>query len=74
MIKTCKLKFKRINKKPVFLERADIILQREIYLNNIKIFREENEAKKKFQGFHVMGACCNSLFICMVLFMYGYIF
>jgi len=36
----CKFKYRRINKKPVYLERNSIVLQRETYLRSIKLFRE----------------------------------
>lgn len=36
----CKFKYRKINKKPVFLERRDIICQRERYLRSITIYRE----------------------------------
>lgn len=39
--KHCKMKHRKINKKPVFLERTDIKAQRATYLREIKRFRNE---------------------------------
>lgn len=41
LIKHCKFKFKRTNKKPVYLERPDIVSQREYYLRSIRKYREQ---------------------------------
>ncbi|OXA43917.1 hypothetical protein Fcan01_21134 [Folsomia candida] len=41
MINECKFKYRKINKKPVFLERYDIVAQREFYLRSIRKFRQE---------------------------------
>jgi len=37
----CKFKYRKINKKPVFLERTDIVAQRENYLRKIRQYRTE---------------------------------
>lgn len=42
LIKHCKFKYRRINKKPVYLERVDIVVQRRTYLTKIKEFRRNN--------------------------------
>lgn len=39
LIKHCKFKYRRINKKPVYLERCDIVVQRRTYLTKIKQYR-----------------------------------
>jgi len=38
----CKFKYKKVNKKPVYLEKNTIVLQREEYLRKIKFYRENN--------------------------------
>lgn len=40
LTKKCKMKFRRINKKPVYLERNDIRLQRENYLRSVRKYRK----------------------------------
>jgi len=45
LVKNCKFKYKKINKKPVFMERPDIIVQRATYLRKIKQYRDS--------GFHI---------------------
>lgn len=41
LIRYCKMKYRRINKKPVFLERNDIRIQRENYLREIRKYRND---------------------------------
>jgi len=41
LVKKCKFKFKKINKKPVYMERPDIIVQRANYLRKILQFRKD---------------------------------
>ncbi|OXA46169.1 hypothetical protein Fcan01_18959 [Folsomia candida] len=42
LVTKCSFKYRLINKKPVYLERTDIVAQRENYLRKIRQYRAEN--------------------------------
>jgi hypothetical protein len=42
MVSKCKFKHKSVNKKPVYLERPDIVISREKYLRDVRFYRSNN--------------------------------
>ena len=40
LIHNCKFKYRKINKKPVYLERTDVLAQRDHYLRNVRYYRQ----------------------------------